>query len=28
LNLPNLMEKKHFYGLADFVPDDQLDSEI
>ncbi len=28
LDLPNLMEKKQFYELADFVPEDQLDSEI
>lgn len=28
LNLPNLMEKKQFYELADFVPEDQLDPEV
>jgi hypothetical protein len=25
LNLPNLMDKKQFYELADFVPESQLD---
>ncbi|MBN1506657.1 MAG: AAA family ATPase [Sedimentisphaerales bacterium] len=28
LGLPNLMDKKRFYELADFVPEDQLDPEI
>jgi hypothetical protein len=28
LDLPNLMEKKQFYELADYVPQDQLDLEI
>jgi hypothetical protein len=28
LNLPNLMEKRQFYELADFVPEDQLDPEV
>jgi len=28
LDLPNLMEKKHFYGLVDFVPEHELDPEI
>ena len=28
LDLPNLMDKKQFYELADYVPDGQLDPEI
>lgn len=28
LRLPNLMEKKSFYELAEFVPDDEIDPEI
>ncbi|MBM4029229.1 MAG: AAA family ATPase, partial [Planctomycetes bacterium] len=28
LDLPNLMEKKQFYELANFVPEDQLDPEV
>jgi predicted ATPase len=28
LGLPNLMEKKQFYELADYVPDGQLDPEV
>ena len=28
LDLPNLMEKKHFYELAEYVPDSEIDSEI
>ena len=28
LDLPNLMAKKNFYELADYVPDDEIDPEI
>ena len=28
LHLPNLMAKKNFYELADYVPDDEIDPEI
>ena len=28
ISLPNLMEKKNFYELAGYVPDDEIDSEI
>ena len=28
LGLPNLMAKKNFYELADYVPEDQIDPEI
>ena len=28
ISIPNLMEKKNFYELADYVPDDEIDSEI
>ena len=28
LNLPNLMEKKYFYKLAMFVPQNEVDDEV
>ena len=28
LNLPNLMRKKAFYGLAEHVPEDEIDAEV
>ena len=28
LNLPNLMSKKAFYGLAEHVPEDEIDAEV
>ena len=28
IGIPNLMAKKNFYELADYVPEDEIDSEI